>query len=58
MGWENNFTPIQFETLKSILLQLKDKYNVQKIIGHYQVDEGKKCPSFDGPGWLEKHGLV
>jgi len=58
MGWENNFTPIQFETLKSILLQLKDKYNVQKIIGHYQVDDGKKCPSFDVPGWLEKHGLV
>ena len=58
MGWENNFTPIQFETLKSILLQLKDKYDIQKIIGHYQVDDGKKCPSFDVPGWLEKHGLV
>ena len=58
MGWENNFTPVQFETLKSILLQLKDKYNVQKIIGHYQVDDGKKCPSFDVPVWLEKHGLV
>ena len=25
MGWENNFTPVQFETLKSILLKLKDK---------------------------------
>ena len=31
-GWENNFTPIQFETLKSILLKLKDKYNIEKII--------------------------
>ena len=58
MGWENNFTPVQFETLKSILLQLKDKYNIQKIIGHYQVDGAKECPSFDVPGWLEKHGLV
>ena len=29
MGWENNFTPVQFETLKSILLKLKDKYNVE-----------------------------
>ena len=58
MGWENNFTPIQFETLKSILLKLKDKYNVDKIIGHYQVDDNKECPSFDVPGWLEKNGLV
>ena len=58
MGWENNFTPVQFETLKSILLKLKDKYNVEKIIGHYQVDDKKECPSFDVPGWLEKNGLV
>ena len=57
-GWENNFTPIQFETLKSILLKLKDKYNIEKIIGHYQVDDKKECPSFDVPGWLEKNGLV
>ena len=58
MGWENNFTPVQFETLKSILLKLKDKYNIEKIIGHYQVDDKKECPSFDVPGWLEKNGLV
>ena len=58
MGWENNFTPIQFETLKSIILKLKDKYNIEKIIGHYQVDEKKECPSFDVPGWLEKNGMV
>jgi len=58
MGWENNFTPIQFETLKSILLKLKNKYNIEKIIGHYQVDDKKECPSFDVPGWLEKNGLV
>ena len=57
-GWENNFTPIQFETLKSILLKLKDKYNIEKIIGHYQVDDKKKCPSIDVPKWLEENGLV
>ena len=55
---KNNFTPVQFETLKSILLKLKDKYNIEKIIGHYQVDDKKECPSFDVPGWLEKNGLV
>ena len=58
MGWENNFEPIQFETLKSILLKLKDKYNIEKIIGHYQVDGKKECPSFDVPKWLEENGLV
>ena len=57
-GWENNFTPIQFETLKSILLKLKDKYNIEKIIGHYQVEASKECPSFDVPEWLEKNGVV
>ena len=58
MGWENNFAPIQFETLKSIILKLKNKYNIEKIIGHYEIDDKKKCPSFDVPGWLEKNGLV
>ena len=57
-GWENNFTPIQFETLKSILLKLKTDYNIEKIIGHYQVESTKECPSFDVPKWLEEHGLV
>ena len=58
MGWENNFESVQFETLKSIILRLKDKYNIEKIIGHYQVDGKKECPSFDVPGWLQENGLV
>ena len=32
MGWENNFLPEQFETLKSILLKLKDKYKIKTIV--------------------------
>ena len=58
MGWENNFKPEQFETLKSILLKLKDKYDIKKIIGHYEVDTKKECPSFNVPGWLQENGLV
>ena len=58
MGWEDNFKPIQFQTLKSIITKLKDKYNIEKIIGHYQVDDSKECPSFDVPKWLEKNGMV
>ena len=58
MGWENNFAPIQFETLKSIIIKLKDKYEIQKIIGHSEVESTKQCPSFDVQGWLDKNGLV
>ena len=58
MGWENNFTPIQFQTLKSILMKLKDKYDIQKIIGHYQVEASIECASFDVPGWVIENGLV
>ena len=58
MGWENNFNSEQLDTLKSIILKLKDKHDIEKIIGHYQVEESKKCPSFDVPGWLIENGLV
>ena len=58
MGWEDNFAPIQFETLKTIIMKLKKDYNIEKVIGHYQVDDKKECPSFDVPKWLEKHNLT
>ena len=55
--WENNFNDEQFETLLSIVKELKDKYNINKVIGHYEVDDVKKCPSFDVKEWLDKHGI-
>ena len=57
MGWEDNFAPIQFETLKTIIMKLKKDYEIKKIIGHYQVDDKKECPSFDVPKWLKKTNL-
>jgi len=56
--WENNFNDEQFETLKTIVLKLKDKYQIEKIIGHYEVDDVKKCPSFDVTEWKKNNGLV
>tara|TARA_B100001939_G_scaffold91862_1_gene78743 strand:+ start:805 stop:1236 length:432 start_codon:yes stop_codon:yes gene_type:complete len=56
--WENNFNEEQFETLKDIVTKLKDKYSINKVIGHYEVDDVKKCPSFDVKEWLEKNGMV
>ena len=55
--WSNNFTNEQWVTLKALLLNLTKKYEIKKIIGHYQVDDKKECPSFKVPDWLEKEGL-
>ena len=55
--WENNFLDPQSVTLKALLLNLIEKYEIKKIIGHYQVDDKKECPSFKVPDWLEKEGL-
>ena len=55
--WENNFQDEQFVTLKALILDLIKRYEIKKIIGHYQVDDKKECPSFKVPEWLEKNGL-
>ena len=55
--WENNFTEAQFDSLKSLILDLIERYEIKKILGHYQVDDRKECPSFNVPEWLEKNGL-
>jgi len=39
------------------MLKLKSEYEIEKIIGHYQVDDKKECPSFDVPKWLDKNNL-
>jgi len=43
--------------LKQILETLKDKYDIKKIIGHYEVDDKKKCPSFNVKEWLDNNGI-
>jgi len=55
--WENNFTESQFKILTNLLLNLKDRYSLTKIIGHYEVEEKKKCPSFNVPEWLKKENI-
>ena len=56
-GWSNNFTDEQLVTLKALLLKLTKKYEIKKIIGHYQVDDKKECPSFKVPEYLEENDL-
>ena len=38
-------------------MNLIEKYEIKKIIGHYQVDDKKECPSFKVPDWLAKEGF-
>jgi len=56
-GWSNNFTEDQWVSLKALLLNLIKKYKIFKIIGHYQVDSKKECPSFNVPEYLEQNNL-
>jgi len=55
--WENNFTHEQFTTLKALLLSLQKRHTIKSIIGHYEVDKRKKCPSFNVPEWLKKERI-
>lgn len=49
---ENNFTDAQWATLLLTLRELRADYPAAKIVGHYQLDSGKACPSFDVPKYL------
>ena len=55
--WENNFLPEQFDTLEQLISTLQDKYEIKKIIGHYEVDDKKKCPAFNVKEWLDNNGI-
>jgi len=59
LKWENNFTKEQFENLVTLIKILKEKYegSITKIIGHYEVEPKKKCPSFNIQEWLKENGL-
>ena len=47
---EQNFTPQQYESLKSLLFDLRDKYPGSQVLGHRDLPRvNKACPSFDMP---------
>lgn len=53
---QNNFTPRQWETLKSTIAGCIAHYpTIVNVKGHRQyqeaIDQGKYCPSFDVPTW-------
>lgn len=54
----NNFTPAQFASLKTLLLELKKKYPKAKIQGHRDFPGvAKACPSFSVKDWMKTEAL-
>lgn len=51
----NNFTPAQWESLKTLLYQLKIQHPDARICGHRDLPNvHKDCPSFDVATWLKE----
>jgi N-acetylmuramoyl-L-alanine amidase len=50
---ENNFTPVQFDTLSDLITTLQLTYPDTEVLGHRDLpDVQKDCPSFDVKEWL------
>lgn len=51
----NDYTDKQWETLKSIVLELKAKYPSANIVGHCDYEPKKTCPNFDVKEWAKNN---
>jgi|TARA_R100001440_G_scaffold33069_2_gene51949 N-acetyl-anhydromuramyl-L-alanine amidase AmpD len=49
---ENNYTDEQFSALQMLLLSLSKDFPDAEIVGHYNLDDRKECPSFDVKKWV------
>lgn len=47
-------TDAQKEALKRYVVDFHRRFPSVKIVGHYQLDRHKSCPSFDVPKWLNE----
>jgi N-acetylmuramoyl-L-alanine amidase len=48
---ETNFTDKQWESLATVIYQLKALYPDAKVRGHCDFDKGRACPTFDVEKW-------
>lgn len=51
---EDNFTPEQYASLKTVLTGLLQTFPKAEIIGHRDLNPNKACPSFDAKAWWHK----
>ena len=52
-----NFTPSQYESLRALIVTLRDTLPIRSVIGHRDTGARKACPSFDVREWLTEVGL-
>ena len=56
---EANYTHAQWESLESLVRELKDKHEGARVVGHRDLaNVNKKCPSFDAPEWWASRNEV
>lgn len=53
MGGDANFTSAQWAALETLVRELLDRYPEADVMGHRELDDGKECPCFDAPAWVE-----
>lgn len=44
---EDNFTDAQWASVRFVLLALENLYPKARVVGHYELDARKACPSFN-----------
>lgn len=55
---ENNFTKMQWITLRQLLKELLQKYPDAKVLGHRDFPKvAKVCPCFDARQWAKDNGF-
>lgn len=55
---ENNFTPAQWTVLSVLLAELRESYPQAKVVGHYELNPKKACPSFDVSAYRAQKDLM
>jgi N-acetyl-anhydromuramyl-L-alanine amidase AmpD len=52
---KNDFTTVQFESAKTLVLELMGTYQIppERVLGHCELDSKKSCPNFDMDGFRE-----
>lgn len=50
---ENNFADAQWAALGVLLSEMQQLFPLAQVIGHYQLDSSKACPSFDVVEYLK-----
>lgn len=46
-----NFTASQWSSLRFLVREMKQLYDIERVIGHRDVDPGRACPTFDVVAW-------